>query len=57
MVSRMPKRLNVMNIRLDDELKDGLKELADHDDRPLATYIVRILRRHLEEERAKKGKS
>jgi predicted DNA-binding protein len=56
MVLRMPKRLNVMNIRLDDELKDGLKELADQDDRPLATYIVRILRRHLEEERAKKAK-
>jgi predicted transcriptional regulator len=52
---RKPKRLNVTNIRLDDELKTELKKLADEADRPLANYIVRALRQHVAE-RKKDGK-
>lgn len=41
------KRLNVVNIRLDDELKAALKALADKSDRPMANYIVHVLREHV----------
>lgn len=51
----MPKRLNVINIRLDDDLKAELKKLADEEDRPLANYLVRVLREHVA--RAKRATS
>ena len=44
-----------MNIRLDDQLKVDLKLLADNDERPLASFIVWVLRRYVEQERAKKA--
>jgi predicted transcriptional regulator len=45
------KRLNVTNIRLDDDLKAELKKLAEAEDRPLANYIVRVLREHVEKKK------
>jgi predicted transcriptional regulator len=47
----MPKRLQVTNVRLDDELKAELKKLADKAERPLANYIVRVLRHHVDEQK------
>lgn len=44
----MPKRLNVTNIRLDDELKADLRKLAEAQGRPMANYIVQMLREHVE---------
>ena len=44
------KRLQITNIRLDDELKAELKKLADKADRPLANYIVHALRQHVEQQ-------
>jgi predicted DNA-binding protein len=44
----MPKRLNVTNIRLDDELKADLRKLAEGQGRPMANYIVQMLREHVE---------
>jgi predicted DNA-binding protein len=44
----MPKRLNITNIRLDDELKADLRKLATREGRPLANYIVQTLREHVE---------
>jgi predicted transcriptional regulator len=49
----MPKRLQVTNIRLDDELKADLKKLAEKQDRPLANYIVHVLREHVLEQKKK----
>ena len=49
----MPKRLNVINIRLDDELKASLRAMADKEDRPLANFIVRVLRHYVEQEQKK----
>jgi predicted transcriptional regulator len=49
----MPKRLNVINIRLDDELKAALRAMADKEDRPLANFIVRVLRHYVEQEQKK----
>jgi predicted transcriptional regulator len=52
----MPKRLNVINIRLDDELKGALKDMADKEERPLANFIVRVLRLYVEEQGKKSAK-
>jgi predicted transcriptional regulator len=49
------KRLNVTNIRLDDELRKELKKLAAKADRPMANYIVHVLREHVAEQK-KAGK-
>lgn len=53
----MAKRLQIVNIRLDDQLKADLKALADNDERPLASFIVWVLRRYAEAEKAKKTRS
>ena len=49
------KRLHPVNIRLDDEMRDELKALASQENRPLANYIVTVLKEHLAEK--KKGKA
>lgn len=41
------KRLHPVNIRLDDEMRDELKALAEEENRPLANYIVTVLKAHL----------
>lgn len=41
------KKLHVTNIRLDDNLKAALLQLAASDDRPLASYIVHVLKSHV----------
>ena len=50
------KRLHPVNIRLDDEMRDELRALAEQENRPLANYIVTVLKSHLAEMR-KRGKS
>lgn len=51
----MPKRLQITNIRLDDELKAELRKLAEKQDRPLANYIVHVLREHVVAAKAAEG--
>jgi predicted DNA-binding protein len=41
------KRLNPVNIRLDDEMLSELRVLAEEENRPLANYIVTVLKQHL----------
>jgi predicted DNA-binding protein len=45
------KRLNPVNIRLDDEMLSELRVLAEEENRPLANYIVTVLKQHLAEKR------
>jgi predicted transcriptional regulator len=41
------KRLNVVAIRVDDEMLAELRELAEKQHRPLANFIVAVLKDHL----------
>jgi hypothetical protein len=43
------KRLTVLSIRVDDTLARALKVLAAADERPVSTYLERILRAHAQE--------
>ena len=45
------KRLHPVNIRLDDEMRDKLRALAAKENRPLANYIVTVLKAHLAEKK------
>jgi hypothetical protein len=45
------KKLNVINIRVDDAMLAELRELAEIEGRPLANYVVQALRLHLAERR------
>ena len=47
------KRLHPVNIRLDDEMRDELRALAEEENRPLANYIVTVLKEHLAAKRKK----
>jgi predicted DNA-binding protein len=40
-----------VNIRLDDEMLSELRVLAEEENRPLANYIVTVLKQHLAEKR------
>ncbi|WP_088347475.1 MULTISPECIES: hypothetical protein [Rhodomicrobium] len=52
---RSKKRLHSMAIRLDDEMKDDLRAIADEQGRPVANLIVFALREWLADQRAKKN--
>jgi predicted transcriptional regulator len=43
------KKLTVLSIRVDDTLAQAIKELAAEDDRPVSTYLERIIRQHAQE--------
>lgn len=45
------------SLRMETEMRDRLRELADADGRALANYIHKVLREHLAAEEAKKAKS
>lgn len=45
-----------ITVRVTDELRDKLKQLATDDDRPLASYITRLLQQHVDAKLAKSGK-
>ncbi len=47
------KRLHPVNIRLDDEMRNELRALAAAENRPLANYIVTVLKEHLAAKRKK----
>jgi predicted DNA-binding protein len=49
------KRLHPVNIRLDDEMREELRALAEAENRPLANYIVTVLKEHLAAQRKKRG--
>jgi predicted DNA-binding protein len=49
------KRLLPVNIRIDEEMRDELRALAEEQNRPLANYIVTVLKEHLAERRKKRG--
>jgi predicted transcriptional regulator len=40
------KKLTVLSIRVDDTLAQAIKELAAEDERPVSTYLERIIRQH-----------
>jgi|EndMetStandDraft_5_1072996.scaffolds.fasta_scaffold01106_13 hypothetical protein len=48
------KRLHPVNIRLDWEMLEELRALAGQDNRPLANYIVTVLKEHLAASKAAK---
>jgi predicted DNA-binding protein len=48
------KRLHPVNIRLDWEMRDELRELAKQENRPLANYIVTVLKEHLATKKAER---
>jgi predicted transcriptional regulator len=50
------KRLHSIAIRLDDEMRDDLRAIADEQSRPVANLIVFALREWLAEYRKKDGK-
>jgi hypothetical protein len=54
---RPKKRLHSMAIRLDDDMKDELREIADEQGRPVANLIVFALREWLTAYRAKNSPS
>jgi predicted DNA-binding protein len=46
------KKTMTLSVRLDPETIDGLKRLAALDDRKVSPYVARLLKRHLDENRA-----
>lgn len=50
---KRPKKLTPIAIRLDADIRAGLDALAAADDRSLSDYIRRVLKVHVERERAK----
>ena len=49
------KKLNVINIRVDDQMLADLKELAEEQARPLSNLVVYAVRVYLAEEKKKKS--
>ena len=49
------KKTVILSIRVEDELAEALKALADADERKMSPYIARVLRRHVETERGALG--
>jgi predicted transcriptional regulator len=47
---RRTKKLGPVSIRLDPDVRRGIEEMAEADERSLSAYINRVLRRHLEAE-------
>jgi hypothetical protein len=43
----MEKKIVMVHIRLEEPIADALKRLAMADDRKLATYIGRVLKKHV----------
>jgi predicted transcriptional regulator len=50
---RKPKKLDPIAIRLEPDVREGLEALARADDRSLSAYAHRVLKQHVERERAK----
>jgi predicted transcriptional regulator len=44
----MAKKLNPVNVRLDDEMREELKKIAQAENRTLSNLIVTVLREYLE---------
>ena len=42
----MEKKIVMVHIRLEEPIADALKRLAKADDRKLASYVARVLKRH-----------
>jgi hypothetical protein len=43
----MEKKIVMVHIRLEEPIADALKRLAKADDRKLATYVARVLKKHV----------
>ena len=54
-VKTTSKKLNVINIRVDDQMLADLKELAEEQARPLSNLVVYAVRVYLAEEKKKKS--
>lgn len=46
----MEKKIVMVHIRLEEGVEQAIRRLAERDDRKLATYISRLLKRHAIEE-------
>ena len=44
----MTKRLHPINVRLDDEMRDELRQIAQAENRTLSNLIVTVLREYLD---------
>jgi hypothetical protein len=53
-MARTKKLASQISIRLEDELKTALEEMAQADDRSLSSMINRILRRYIDAARGKR---
>jgi hypothetical protein len=53
-MARTKKLASQISIRLEDELKSALEEMARLDDRSLSSMINRILRRYIDAARGKR---
>ena len=47
------KKTMTLSVRLDPETIEELKQLAKLDDRKVSPYVARVLKAHIEENRAK----
>jgi predicted transcriptional regulator len=56
-MKRGKKLTSQISIRLEDEVKSALEEIAAADDRSLSSLINRVLRQFVESNRAKKPKA
>ena len=46
------KKTMTLSVRLDPETIEGLKKLAKLDDRKVSPYVARLLKKHLDDNRA-----
>jgi predicted transcriptional regulator len=56
-MKRAKKLSSQISIRLEDEIKAALEEMAAADDRSLSSLINRVLRQYVEAARGKKPKA
>jgi predicted HicB family RNase H-like nuclease len=56
-MNRSKKLSSQITIRLDEELRAGLADAAAADERSVSSYIVRVLRAHMESLKSKKPKA
>lgn len=46
------KKLQPISVRLEEDVREGIKALADADERSLGSYINRALREHINAKKA-----
>lgn len=54
-MTKAPKKLFPINIRVDPDLKNDLKAFAECEQRPLANFIVRVLTEYRDKRKAEES--